>query len=184
MADTKKPVATKSAAKKTTAAKNTATKKKPAAAAKKTATARKTAKSPIKKSVPSKTVAKIKANAKSDNDFAAQAREKADFAKAKAGDYANDAKLRTGDALRNLGKVIADTAAVIDENLGARYGDYARTAGSKVSSFGDTVEKKDLTELGNDTREFVKKSPGVAIGIAAVAGFLITRMLKSGSDKD
>ena len=130
-----------------------------------------------------KTVAKMKASTQTNRDFAAQAREKAGFAKEKAGDYANDAKARTGDALRNLGKVIADTASVIDENLGARYGDYARTAGDKVSGFGDTVEKKDFSELGTDTRDFVKKSPGVAIGIAAVAGFLITRLLKSGSDK-
>ncbi len=166
MADTKKTTTGKTAAKKPAA-------KKKASTAKKT-TAKKT---PAKKAVAKTTTANAQ------NDFAAQAREKADFAKGKAGDYANDAKVRTGEAVRNLGQIIADTADVIDENLGSKYGDYARSAGQKFNEFGDKIEEKDLSELGDETREFVRKSPAVAIGIAAVAGFVLTRMFKSGSNK-
>ncbi len=163
MADSKKTTASKSAAKKPAAKKKTA--------------------STAKKKTPTKAVAKTSAQTSNDSDFAAQARDKAEFAKEKAGDYANDAKMRTGEAVRNLGQIIADTANVIDENLGSKYGDYARTAGEKFNEFGDKIEEKDLSELGDDTREFVRKSPAVAIGIAAVAGFMLTRMFKSGSNK-
>ncbi len=166
-----------------TSRKTKTAKQKPAAAAKKTAAARKTAKTPIENSIPKNTVAKMKSAAHENKDFKSQARDKAGDAKHKAGNYANDAKARTGEAFRSLGKVIADTASVIDDNLGERYGNYARTASGKVSDFGDTIERKDFGELGSDTRDFVKKSPGVAIGIAAVAGFMLTRMFRSGSDK-
>ena len=38
----------------------------------------------------------------------------------------------------------------------------------------DSLATKDPDELIEDTRNFVRKSPGLAIGIAAVAGFLLT----------
>ena len=38
------------------------------------------------------------------------------------------------------------------------------------------------TTLIDDTRDFVRKSPAIAIGIAAVAGFALVRLLKTGLD--
>jgi hypothetical protein len=32
--------------------------------------------------------------------------------------------------------------------------------------------------LGNDAREFVRKSPGTAVGLAALAGFLFARLFR------
>ena len=46
------------------------------------------------------------------------------------------------------------------------------------------LDSKDLNELGDDAKEFVRKSPGLAIGIAAVAGFLLSRVFKGGSSND
>ena len=43
------------------------------------------------------------------------------------------------------------------------------------------LDAKDLGELGEDARRFVKDSPGAAIGIAAVAGFFLAKMFRSGS---
>jgi hypothetical protein len=34
----------------------------------------------------------------------------------------------------------------------------------------------------DDTRDFVRRSPAVAIGIAAVAGFALIRVIKTGLD--
>ena len=133
-----------------------------------------------KKSAPVKKVSPLKGS----SDFTAQAKERAKAAKDMAGSYAVEAKAKTGDAVRNLGKFIVDSSSVIDDNLGAKYGDFARSAGSSVSGFGDTIEQKDFGKLTEDARDFVKKSPGVAIGIAAVAGFMLTRFLRSGSGED
>jgi ElaB/YqjD/DUF883 family membrane-anchored ribosome-binding protein len=44
------------------------------------------------------------------------------------------------------------------------------------------IEAKELSELGDDAKEFVKKSPGLAIGMAAVAGFLLSRLFKGSSN--
>ncbi|MFD2578619.1 hypothetical protein ACFSTD_08535 [Novosphingobium colocasiae] len=38
--------------------------------------------------------------------------------------------------------------------------------------------KKSLDELGEDAVDFVRKSPGVAIGAAIAAGFMLGRMFK------
>jgi len=115
-------------------------------------------------------------------DWAAEAKDLAGQAKDRAGELANEGKAKTSDALSSLGKIVADNAGTIDEKLGARYGDYARTAARSMQETAAKIEAKDLNELGEDAKEFVRKSPGVAIGLAAVAGFLVARLLKGGSN--
>ena len=79
---------------------------------------------------------------------------------------------------------MADNADTIDEKLGTRYGDYARTAARSMQETAAKIEAKDIGELGEDAKEFVRKSPGLAIGIAAVAGFLVSRLFKGSSSND
>ena len=77
---------------------------------------------------------------------------------------------------------MADNAATIDEKLGARYGDYARTAARTMQETAAKIEAKDLDELGEDAKQFVRKSPGMAIGIAALFGFMLSRLFKRSGD--
>jgi len=115
-------------------------------------------------------------------DWAADAKDLAGQAKERAGELAVEGKAKTSDAIASLGKIVADNAGTIDEKLGARYGDYARTAARSMQETAAKIEAKDLSELGDDAKEFVRKSPGLAIGLAAVAGFLVARLIKGGSD--
>ena len=46
------------------------------------------------------------------------------------------------------------------------------------------LDAKDLGELGDDARKFIKDSPGAAIGIAAVAGFFLAKLFRGGSSDD
>jgi ElaB/YqjD/DUF883 family membrane-anchored ribosome-binding protein len=117
-------------------------------------------------------------------DWVVEARDMAGQAKERAGELAKDGKARTSDAISSLGKIVADNAGTIDEKLGTRYGDYARTAARTMQETAARIEAKDLAELGDDAKEFVRKSPGLAIGIAAVAGFLLSRLFKGGSSDD
>ena len=71
--------------------------------------------------------------------------------------------------------------AMIDEKVGPKYGDYARSAAKSIQDAADWVEQKDLVELGEDAKEFVRKSPGLAVGLAAVAGFMLARLFRGGS---
>ena len=95
-------------------------------------------------------------------------------------EFAESGKTRASDALDELSRVVGDTAGTIDERLGEDYGEYARKAADAVSGFADTLRRKDVDELYGDVRDAVRKSPGIAIGIAAIVGFTLVRLVKSG----
>ena len=80
--------------------------------------------------------------------------------------------------------MIGDTAGGIDERLGAEYGNYARKAATALDKVAGNLGTKDPDELIEDTRSFVRNSPGVALAGAAVVGFVIARLLKSGLAPD
>ena len=90
---------------------------------------------------------------------------------------------RGGEALANVSKLVGDTAAGLDERLGEEYGDYARKAASALEEAANKVSAKNPDELIDDTREFVRKSPGVALAGAAIIGFALVRLVKSGLDQ-
>jgi len=106
--------------------------------------------------------------------------------KGQAGDrvreFADGGKARASDALEELSRIVADTADSIDERLGGQYGDYARKASDAVSSFAGTLRSTEVDELYERVRETVRKSPGIAIGVAAVVGFTLARLAKAGLD--
>ena len=91
---------------------------------------------------------------------------------------------KSAEALANVGKLVGDTADGLDERLGAEYGDYARRAATAIDDAANSLASKDADELIDDTREFVRKSPGVALAGAAIVGFALARLIKSGLAKD
>ena len=46
------------------------------------------------------------------------------------------------------------------------------------------IASKDPDELIEDTRNFVRNSPGIALAGAAVVGFVVARLFKSGLARD
>ena len=99
-------------------------------------------------------------------------------------EFADSGKTRASDALEELSRAVGDTAETIDERLGEEYGEYARRAADAVSGFAETLRRKDVDELYDNVRDAVRKSPGIAIGIAAVVGFTLVRLVKSGMPKE
>ena len=91
---------------------------------------------------------------------------------------------RTSEALANVSRMVGDTASGIDERLGSEYGDYARRAAGAIENAANTLAEKDPDELIEDTRNFVRNSPGVALAGAAVVGFVVARLLKTGLARD
>jgi ElaB/YqjD/DUF883 family membrane-anchored ribosome-binding protein len=139
-----------------------------------------------RKSAP-KAVAKSSVNAKATINAGATLREQAaDFtsqAKDKVRGAAASGKDKATDAMGGLSTMVDDVAATLDEKLGSQYGDYARKAAEAVSGLADTIKSKDVEDLVNDARDFVRKRPAVAIGAAAALGFVLTRLIKAGSDE-
>lgn len=99
-------------------------------------------------------------------------------ARTKATELANEGKARTSQAIVGLSKLIDENVHLIDDKVGAQYGDYARSASKSMQDAAARLDEKTLDELGEDAREFVRQSPGVAIGMAVAAGFLVGRMFK------
>ena len=91
---------------------------------------------------------------------------------------------RTSEALANIAKMVGDTAPGIDERLGENYGEYARRAAGTIENVANTIAEKDPDELIEDTRNFVRESPGIALAGAAVVGFVVARLLKTGLARD
>ena len=90
---------------------------------------------------------------------------------------------RGSEALANVSKLIGDTASGLDDRLGSQYGDYARKAATTIEETANKLASKDADELIEDTRGFVRKSPGIALAGAAVIGFALVRLVKSGLDQ-
>jgi len=105
-----------------------------------------------------------------------------DQATDKARTYAEGGKDRTTGLLDELATVINDAAANIDERIGDQYGEYARRAGDAVSSLSGSLRDKSIEDLIEDTRGLVRKSPTVTVGTAALLGFLLVRLVKTGLD--
>ena len=89
-----------------------------------------------------------------------------------------------GTTLSNLSQIVNETVGQIEEKLGPQYGEYARTASQALDRYAQTLTNKDPDELVEDVRSFVRKSPGVALGAAAVVGFSLVRLLKAGIEEN
>lgn len=99
-------------------------------------------------------------------------------AKERAYGLAQEGKAKTSEAIAGLGQIVEDNAALIDEKVGPKYGDYARSAAKGMQDAAEKLDNKDIGELGEDAKEFVRKSPGVAVAMAAAAGFVLARLFR------
>lgn len=113
-------------------------------------------------------------------DVLADAKTYAEEARVKGKDLATQGKGKVSEGLTALGNAVADSAHVVDEKLGAKYGDYARSASRSLQDAAVKLDGKTVDDLAEDGRTFVRNSPGAAVGIAAVVGFLLSRLF-SGS---
>jgi ElaB/YqjD/DUF883 family membrane-anchored ribosome-binding protein len=119
------------------------------------------------------TAAATQAVRDSGGKLAAQATDKARM-------FADQGKAKAGETLDHFAQMLTDAAGTVDDKLGAQYGQYARTAADQVTSFSNTLRAKDVDELVEDVRGFVRASPAMAIGVAAAVGFALARVVQSG----
>lgn len=93
------------------------------------------------------------------------------------------AKDKTGQGMQSLAKLISETAGTVDAKLGPQYGDYARQAAETMVGAANSLDGKDVDQLMDEARDFVRKSPAVAIGAAAVVGFVLMRLAKGSGEE-
>ncbi len=115
---------------------------------------------------------------KTKDEWTEDARAKSSQAKDKAHDYANEGKAKASQAISGLGKLVEENAATIDEKVGVKYGNYARSAGQSIQGAAAKLDEKSFEDLGEDAKEFVREKPALAVGLAAAAGFFLARLFK------
>lgn len=98
----------------------------------------------------------------------------------KARDLAQAGKDRATSALDDVVRMVEDAASEIDGKIGSQYGDYARRAAESIGGYSESFKNKDVDQLFDEARELVKKSPAVAVGIAAALGFVVARIARAG----
>lgn len=103
-----------------------------------------------------------------------------DQATEKARTYAEGGKDRTTQLLEDIAEVIHDAARSIDDRLGDQFGEYAHKAGDAIQGLSGNLREKSLEDLIEGTRSIVRKSPAVTVGTAALLGFVLVRLVKSG----
>lgn len=98
----------------------------------------------------------------------------------KARMFADQGKAKAGETLDQFAQMLTDAAGTVDEKIGGQYGQYARSAADQVTNFSNSLKAKDVDELVDDVRGFVRASPAMAIGVAAAVGFALARLVQSG----
>ncbi len=109
-------------------------------------------------------------------DWLGEAKVYGQDARVKGKEIATEGKIKASEGLRSVSRLVNENAHQVDEKLGAKYGDYARSASKSLEDYAGRLDEKSVDDLVEDSREFVRKSPGLAVGIAAFAGFFLSRL--------
>lgn len=97
----------------------------------------------------------------------------------KVRDIADEGKMQAKQALGGIVEAVRDVAHKLEDGGVGPLAKYAHQAADTISGWADSIDNKSVEELVGDARKLVRNSPAVAVGIALVAGFAVTRFLKA-----
>ena len=83
-----------------------------------------------------------------------------------------------GEASQRAQVYKEQAAAKIDDYFGPKYGDHARNAARGLQDAASHIDTKSSDELGDEARQFVRKNPGLSVGLAAFGGYVLARMFR------
>lgn len=96
--------------------------------------------------------------------------------------FADEGKQQVTNSLDGLVDAAREIANRIGDK-GGPLGGYAVTAADTLEHWASAVKDKSVEDIIDDGREFIRQQPGVAVGIAVAAGFVLTRLLKVSSGR-
>ena len=92
----------------------------------------------------------------------------------------DEGKSQISTTIHGLADTVRDIATKLDDNGATPIARYVHDAADTVASWGHAVDDKSVDDLIGDTKTLVRTSPALAIGLAVVAGFAISRVVRSG----
>ena len=102
-----------------------------------------------------------------------------DQASERARGFADDGKKQATDFLQTVAQIVSDAAGSVETRLGSQYAGFGNRASDSINSLASSLDERSVDDLIDDARSFVKRSPVVAIGVAAVVGFAVARLVRS-----
>lgn len=88
-------------------------------------------------------------------------------------------KSQITSALNEVATAAHEIADKLNENGGGAVSPYIVKVATTVEGWSQDIQRKTPAEIGNDVRDFARRSPGLAIGLALAAGLIVTRLLKA-----
>ncbi len=105
--------------------------------------------------------------------------------KDEAGDKARSAaeggKSKAAKTLISVSGVARDAAEKLKSGKAEPVAAYVTDAADAIDRFANRMNEKSVDDMVDDARDVVRRSPVIAIGIAAAAGFALSRFLRSTS---
>lgn len=98
----------------------------------------------------------------------------------KATEYAGTGKDQIVTKLVGVADVLESVAGSAEQSYGPQAGDYVRQAAGRLSSFAEDLRGRSVEELFDDSRTAIQNNVGVAVGTAALIGFVAARIAKGG----
>ncbi|MBA2410066.1 MAG: hypothetical protein H0V62_09960 [Gammaproteobacteria bacterium] len=108
-----------------------------------------------------------------------QARDAAQQAKTQADSMLGEQQQAAAGQLQGVAKALRKTAEQLDSQDQGPVARYAERAADSLDSLGDKLRDRDIDSLAAQVQDFARQQPGVFLGGAVAAGFLVARFLKS-----
>lgn len=92
-------------------------------------------------------------------------------------------KQATVEELSSVAGVMKDAASKLETTDDAGVGTYVRRAADFVDGLSSSLKERELEDLVRQTEDAVRERPGLCLGLAAGAGFVIGRLLRASSQR-
>jgi ElaB/YqjD/DUF883 family membrane-anchored ribosome-binding protein len=97
--------------------------------------------------------------------------------------YVEERKMRLADNINGMADAARNAAQQFDDHGNAAMAEYIQRAAAGLEHFSDTMRSRDVSALVDDVEGFARRQPAVFIGASVALGFLLTRFLKSSSER-
>ena len=95
--------------------------------------------------------------------------------------FADEGKSHVTATLDGVVTAAREIADKLGDGAFGPVGGYAKDAADAVETWANGIKDKSIDELLDDGRHLVRAQPAIAVGVAVVAGFILSRFLKAGS---